>query len=91
VDAVRILGREPGEVFELDVEDIPQEKRADFSMHQFPAINLLKELRSQEGVEIRILAVQSKELPQEVRPGLSEPVQTAVEEAVRILREAVFQ
>ena len=87
VDAVRIQGRRPGEVFELDIEDIPQEKRADFSMHQFPAINLLRELRSQGGVEIRILAVQSEELPGEVSPGLSESARAAVPEAVRILRD----
>jgi coenzyme F420 hydrogenase subunit delta len=54
VDAVRISGRRAGEVFELDLEDIPREKRADFSMHQFPAINLLQELRDKGGVEIRI-------------------------------------
>ena len=86
VDAVRIQGREPGEVFELEVEDIPREKQADFSMHQFPAINLLRELRSQGGVEIRILAVQSERLPEEVSPGLSDSARAAVPEAVRILR-----
>jgi len=86
VDAVRIRGRNPGEVFELEVEDIPREKTADFSMHQFPAINLLKELRSEGGVEVRILAVQSEELPEEVRPGLSQSAETAVDEAVQILR-----
>lgn len=86
VDAVRIEGRSPGEVFELELEDIPREKTADFSMHQFPAINLLKELRSEGGVEVRILAVQSEELPEEVRPGLSRTAEAAVDEAVRILR-----
>ena len=91
VDAVRLEGREPGEVFELELEDIPQEKRADFSMHQFPAINLLQELRLKGGREIRILAVQSEPLPEEVRPGLSRPAEAAVDEAVRILRESVCQ
>jgi len=86
VDAVRVQGRSPGEVFELEIEDIPQEKRADFSMHQFPAINLLRELRSQGGVEIRVLAVQSEELPSEVKPGLSGSVRAAVPEALSILR-----
>ncbi len=86
VDAVRISGRSPGEVFELEVEDIPREKTADFSMHQFPAINLLKELRSEGGVEVRILAVQSEELPEEVSPGLSPSAKAAVNEAIQILR-----
>jgi coenzyme F420 hydrogenase subunit delta len=90
VDAVRISGRRAGEVFELDLEDIPREKRADFSMHQFPAINLLQELRDKGGVEIRILALQGEELPEEVSPGLSKAAEAAVEEAVRILRSRVL-
>ncbi|MFW6216636.1 MAG: hydrogenase maturation protease, partial [Desulfohalobiaceae bacterium] len=86
LDAVDLPGRSPGEVFELALEDIPDNKQSDFSMHQFPAINLLQELRSQGGVEVRILAVQVMRIPEEVRPGLSPEVQAALPQACKMLR-----
>jgi len=89
VDAVSMPGRSPGQVFELPVENIPQNKQADFSMHQFPAVNLLQEMQDQAGVEVRVLAVQIEQVPDEVRPGLSRPVQEAIETAVSILRREV--
>ena len=44
VDAVD-CGRQPGELFWLDIDRIPQAKLDDFSMHQIPTSNLLRELR----------------------------------------------
>jgi len=90
VDAVDVAGRNPGEVFELALEDIPENKQADFSLHQFPAVNMLQEMQNQAGLEIRILAVQIETIPEEVRPGLSSPVQEAIEPAVAILSARAF-
>ena len=45
VDAVDV-GREPGEWFEIDPSEIPAIKLDDFSMHQVPTSNLLRELRT---------------------------------------------
>jgi len=77
VDAVD-AGREPGEWFEIDPAEIPAVKLDDFSMHQVPTSNLLREIQEQAGVEVRVLACQTGPLPAEISPGLSEPVERAV-------------
>jgi len=70
VDAVDV-GREPGEVFEIELDAVPPQKSDDFSMHQLPTSNLLKDLRDQCGVDVRVIAVQAACLPEEMRTGLS--------------------
>ena len=72
------LGRSPGELVEIDPADIPAVKQNDFSLHQFPTSNLLRELQQQCGVEVRVLACQVSPLPEEVKAGLSEAVKRAV-------------
>ena len=89
VDAVD-CGREPGEWFELDPADIPAVKLDDFSMHQLPTSNMLRELQQQTGVEVRVLACQTGPLPAEVCPGLSEPVRRAVMEAAEWVKREYF-
>ncbi len=81
VDAVNLQGREAGEIFELSPAELPRIKRPDFSMHQFPSINLLQELQQGAGVRVRILAVQVAQIPEEVRPGLSDQVMAALPRA----------
>ena len=77
VDALD-AGRAPGEFFELDPAHIPPVKLDDFSMHQIPTSNLLRELQETCGVEVRVLACQTGPLPKEISPGLSSPVQAAL-------------
>jgi coenzyme F420 hydrogenase subunit delta len=78
--------RQPGEVFEIPVAGIPAKKTADFSLHQFPTVNLLQELHNHTEVEIHIVVAQVRELPEEVRPGLSPEVAGAIKDAcARIL------
>lgn len=79
VDAVDI-GRKPGEIFEIDLEEIPEKKIDDFSMHQMPTSNLLRELRDLCDVEVRILSCQVENIPEEVEPGLSEILKEKVKE-----------
>jgi coenzyme F420 hydrogenase subunit delta len=87
VDAVEHPGRRPGEVFEIAVEDIPLQKIADFSLHQFPTVNMLKELKDHTGIEITVLVAQVQEIPEELREGLTPALTAAVEEACqRIVR-----
>lgn len=74
-------GRRPGELFEIDPADIPVIKMDDFSMHQLPTSNLLRELQQECGVEVRVLACQTAPLPNQVSPGLSEAVRLAVPRA----------
>jgi coenzyme F420 hydrogenase subunit delta len=86
IDAVDYPDRQPGEVFEIPVEGIPDKKTADFSLHQFPTVNLLQELKEHTRVEVHVLVVQVKDLPEEVNPGLSPEVTAAIKEVcARIL------
>ncbi len=77
VDAVD-MNRLPGETFELDVCEIPEIKIDDFSMHQLPTSNLLRELKNLCGVEVKILAIQPQHIPEEVSPGLSEVIRDTI-------------
>jgi coenzyme F420 hydrogenase subunit delta len=77
IDAVD-KGRKPGEIFDISLENIPEEKIDDFSMHQVPSSNLLKELQDICGVRVVIKACQIKTIPDTIQPGLSEPLQKAV-------------
>ena len=87
VDAID-AGRTPGVIFEIDPSRIPVVKLDDFSLHQLPTSNLLRELQESCGVEVRVLACQTGELPENIAQGLSEPVRDAVPTAAGwILRE----
>ena len=89
VDAVSQPGRLPGELFELDLRELPVYKTNDFSLHQFPSVNLLEELENSAGVDVRVLVVQAGEIPEEVRPGLSIEVEAAVPAACAWLWEQI--
>ena len=71
-------GRSPGEVFEINPSEIPVAKLDDFSLHQLPTSNLLRELQETCGVEVRVLACQTGPLPEQVYEGLSTAVSNAV-------------
>jgi coenzyme F420 hydrogenase subunit delta len=78
IDAVD-KDKTPGEIFEIDLDDIPLKKLDDFSMHQMPSSNLLKELRDDANVPIRILVAQVKYIPEEVDQVLSKEMQSAIQ------------
>ncbi len=78
LDAVDRSGREPGEVFEISVDEIPERKIVDYSFHQFPTTNLLKEIQEECGVRVTVLAAQTAARLEEVGPGLSAPMRVAV-------------
>ena len=87
IDAVTIEGRKPGEVFELDLSDVPCEKMSDFSLHQSPSSNLLKELKDFCGVDVRVICAHVDAVPNEINPGLTEDVKTAVPKAAALIME----
>jgi coenzyme F420 hydrogenase subunit delta len=74
-------GRQPGVLFRPSIDDVPVKKMDDFSMHQLPASNLLRELRDLCGVEVVLLVCQVQSIPDSVSPGLSPVVQQAVTHA----------
>ena len=71
IDAVEYPDRQPGEVFEIPVEGIPDKKASDFSLHQFPTVNMLQELKEHSRIDIKIIVAQVESIPDEVKPGLS--------------------
>ncbi len=83
-------GRTPGEIFEIDPAEIPAVKLDDFSMHQLPTSNLLRELQESCGVKVRVLACQTGPLPEVISQGLSEEVSSAVPQAAEWLVREYF-
>lgn len=86
VDAMD-CGQEPGTVLEVDLDAIPENKRDDFSMHQAPTSNLLRELRDFCGTEVVLIVCQPASIPDEVEPGLSALARGAVARAARAVLE----
>jgi len=83
--------RKPGELFAIDIDSYPKIKLDDFSMHQLPTSNLLRELRDLCGVEVIVAACQVSNIPESVKPGLSNPVKSAVELAAETLAKEHFR
>lgn len=88
VDAVSLPEKAPGALFEMSLDGIPTEKACDFSLHQFPSVNLLSELDSV--TRVRVLAVRTAHVPRFVEPGLSPAVQGAVEPACGWIMERIY-
>ena len=84
VDAVD-MGRSPGDVWTIEAGDLPAIKCDDFSMHQVPTSNLLRELSEIAGVDVTCVVGQVDGLPPEVRPGLSAAMEHAVDRAVELI------
>ncbi|MEA1966708.1 MAG: hydrogenase maturation protease [Thermodesulfobacteriota bacterium] len=87
IDAVTVPGRKTGEVFEIDLADVPPEKMSDFSLHQSPSSNLLKELKDLGGVDVRVLGVHVNSIPNEINPGLTREIKDAVPQAALWIME----
>jgi coenzyme F420 hydrogenase subunit delta len=87
IDAVTVSGRKQGDIFEMDLDNLPREKISDFSLHQSPSSNLLSQLKSQ-GVDVRILGMHTASIPNEINPGLCPEAKKALPSASKwILKE----
>jgi coenzyme F420 hydrogenase subunit delta len=73
VDAVDV-GEVPGEILEISLENSPPLKIDNFSRHQLPTSNLLRDLRELCSVDVKILAIQVENIPDVVSPGISKAV-----------------
>jgi coenzyme F420 hydrogenase subunit delta len=81
LDAVQFQDRRPGEVFCIESSSIPARKIHDFSLHQFPTVNLLQELQEHTSIRVTILAAQAEYIPLEIEPGLTASMKSAVSRA----------
>lgn len=91
IDAADPQGLAPGQLCELPLTGIAAQKVNDFSLHQFPSVNLLSELSEGGGVVVRVLVVKAGEIPETVRPGLSPAVAAAVPAAADWVRRTLTQ
>ena len=80
VDAVD-WGQEIGSVSEIPVEALPITKMDDFSLHQVPTSNMLRELQDDCGVKVTVLVCDVGPIPQVIEPGLSRNIQQSVIQA----------
>ena len=90
LDAVDV-GRPPGDVFEIPLDDIPLVKVSDYSLHQAPTSNLLRQLRDHCGVNVRVIVCQVEQIPDEVKIGLSPKVEDAVARAAQLIEKRFLQ
>lgn len=87
LDAVTVEDREQGEVFDIDLARMPREKMSDFSLHQAPSSNLLSQL-AEQGIDVKIIALNTEFIPNEINPGLCPAAQNAVKTAAeRVINE----
>ncbi len=83
------LGKRPGELVVLRVEDLPRSRSDLFSFHSFSARRILEELENEKCVEVTILACQAESIPSEIKEGLSKAVEDAVQRAAAVVLELV--
>lgn len=90
IDAVDV-GRPPGDVFEIPLDDIPIVKVSEYSLHQAPTSNLLRELRDRCDVDVVVITCQIGQIPDEVKMGLSPAVEDAVVHATQLVEKSFLQ
>ncbi len=83
-------GRKPGELFSPDIDSFPKVKLDDFSLHQVPTSNLLRELQDLCGIEVIVVACQVAGECGSVSLGLSNPVKQAVGRAAEMIAREHF-
>jgi coenzyme F420 hydrogenase subunit delta len=83
--------RRSGEIFRIEIDELPKNKTDDFTLHEMPTSNLLRELNDLCDVEVVIIAGQIDHIPEEVSPGLSpalaQGVAVAAEEVLKLCDE----
>ena len=83
VDTINKVGKKHGEVLELGIGDLTENKITDYSMHQFPTSNMLREIANFCGVQVRIIAAQMCEPTEKVTMELSEMMTEAIPKAAK--------
>ena len=88
IDAVD-AGKTPGDIFELPIDEIPVKKIDDFSMHQLPTSNLLKELKDICKIDVIVITCQVEYIPEEVTSSISKKIIDAIPEVCKRINEIV--
>lgn len=77
VDAVD-WGNNLAQVSTIEADTLPLTKIDDFSLHQVPTSNMLRELQDVCGVRVSVVVCDVGEVPKMISPGLSPTVERAV-------------
>jgi coenzyme F420 hydrogenase subunit delta len=88
VDAID-AGQSPGNIFDVELEEIPENKLDDFSMHQLPTSNLLKELKELCKVQIKIISCQPEFIPDRVSTGLSKKLKDCIPRVCELILKEI--
>ena len=89
IDAVDHEKRFPGDIFEMDMNQISENKIADYSLHQFPSSNMLKDLKAFSQIEVCFFAVQIDTIPDCIKPGLSKVVKKSVSKMCHLILQRI--
>ncbi len=89
VDAVD-WGLDLGSLTVMSAADLPASKVDDFSLHQLPTSNLLRELQEDCGVIVTVVACDVSVMPGTIQPGLSPAIQNAVIAAAQLIANQYF-
>nr|WP_321467183.1 hydrogenase maturation protease [uncultured Desulfobulbus sp.] len=90
-DAAYREGLQPGELLLCRPADLPLCKVHDFSLHQFPTVNLLAELEAETAIEVVLVLAQAATLPEAIAPGLTPVMIRAVETATEMILQRIEQ
>jgi coenzyme F420 hydrogenase subunit delta len=83
--------KKPGEVFTIPIENLPENKIDDFSLHQLPTSNLLKELKELCNVEVILVGVQPDVIPDSVKLGLSKKLKSVIPKACEYIVKNIIR
>ncbi len=91
VDAVTHEGRKAGEFWEIEPGDVPAKAVREFSLHLFPTVNMLKEIKAQTNVDVRIVVMQIDGIPEEMFEGLSPEIQAALPGMAAYVKKLILE
>ncbi len=91
VDATTVHGREPGEIFEIDVDRMDPKKTNDYSLHLFPTVNLLKELTLNTKIDVRIVVAQTGYIPDHLDDHMSPEMTAAIPRIAARVKELCLE
>lgn len=91
VDAVTHEGRAPGEFWEINPDDVPIKAVREFSLHLFPTVNMLQEIKENTKVDVRIVVMQIAGIPDEMFEGLSPEIEAAVPKMAEYVKKIILE
>ncbi len=78
----------PGEVVVLELDDLPNIEYDRIDAHGWKLSTMLKELKD-FNIDIKVIGCQIKELPEEMKIGLSKEVEKAIDKAIELILKEV--